>query len=104
MTTKSAIERINRLQNSSCIWDVTVADSVAWNIFDIEDSLSLLVKPVLLMRGQDDMVITRTMLERTSQKLKNCEIIELEGTGPWPSIENPHGFIRAIQSFLSQYT
>lgn len=103
-TPRRIIENINWLQNSSCINEVSIADTLAWNSFDILAELSAIRSPVLLMRGQDDLIVTKNMLDMTADKIKTCEIMELKGIGAWPMLEDTPALVKAVSPFLQRYS
>ena len=57
--------------------------------------------PVLLLRGDRDWLVTHEMVEQTAAGIAGARIVELEGTGHYPMIENPVEFNAAVGAFLA---
>lgn len=80
---------------------VTAADTQAFNSFDISADIHRIAVPVLLISGSDDFLVTPEMVERTGKKMKQSEVVVLEGVGHFPHTEAPERFNREVDRFLA---
>lgn len=69
---------------------------------DTTQSLKITEIPVLLITGEDDKIISPDQMKKMAEGIKNSTFVSLEHCGHMSMIENPQGFITAIQSFLEQ--
>ncbi|MEM3193212.1 MAG: alpha/beta hydrolase [Candidatus Parvarchaeota archaeon] len=100
--TKGSIEDLIWIRSSNNR-DIYIGDLLAWNNFDIMKKLPSINTKIILMRGEDDPVVTDEMLKDTSRELRNSEQITLPGFGHYPMIEDPVEFARIINSILEKY-
>ncbi|OWP56839.1 MAG: hypothetical protein B2I17_01760 [Thermoplasmatales archaeon B_DKE] len=98
---KSSIEDLIWIRSSNNK-EIYIGDLLAWNNFDILDKLSSINNNVILMRGEDDPVVSEFMLIETSKKLRHSEYMTLPGFGHYPMIENPEEFAHIIVSILKK--
>ena len=68
---------------------------------DYQRRLGRLSIPVLILRGELDMLITEDMARRTARHLGG-EYRELAGVGHSPMVEQPELFIRQLQGFIEE--
>lgn len=76
--------------------DIYVTDLLAWNNFDYREKLKSVSTKVLLMRGEDDPVVTEEMLEESVKLLKNGTKSTLRGMGHYPMIEDPEALLEVL--------
>lgn len=69
--------------------------------FDIRNKVSDIQAPVLLIRGENDWLVSQSQVNETATRIKNVCKVLLSGTGHYPMIENPVEFNSAVQEFLS---
>ena len=97
--------------NSALTYDMIMTQPIVYELERIE-------VPVLLIIGQKDKtalgkeLVAKEVAEtmgnypelgkQTKHKLKNCELVELEGVGHIPHIESFAGFIQPLISFLKK--
>lgn len=67
-----------------------------------DNELQRLRVPVLLVWGDRDVVFPLPLAERALSKLRDGELVLLERAGHAPQLENPEGFVTAIQRFIVQ--
>ncbi|RJP18925.1 MAG: alpha/beta hydrolase [Candidatus Abyssobacteria bacterium SURF_5] len=80
--------------------EVTAADTQAFNSFDICNTSHRIGVPVLLISGADDFLVTPDMVRGTGKKLKNSQVVILDGVGHFPHTEAPERFNEAVGRFL----
>ncbi len=83
--------------------DIYVTDLLAWNNFDYSKELQNTGTKVILMRGEDDPVVTESMLEDTVKIMRNSTKQTLEGLGHYPMLEDPEHLAKILVPLLSQY-
>ena len=76
--------------------DIYVTDLLAWNNFDYSKELQNVETKVLLMRGEDDPVVTENMLEDTVKIMRNSTKQTLTGLGHYPMLEDPENLAKII--------
>jgi pimeloyl-ACP methyl ester carboxylesterase len=67
---------------------------------EVEDELARLPMPVLLVLGEEDepcLAATR----RLAQVLPSTRLLSLPGAGHMPMLEDPAGFVQALEAFLA---
>jgi pimeloyl-ACP methyl ester carboxylesterase len=69
---------------------------LAFTIY-FEDELKALTMPVLLVWGDRDVVFPVALAERALGLLRKADLVMLEGAGHAPQLEDPAGFVRAVQ-------
>lgn len=82
--------------------DIYVTDLLAWNNFDYSKELATTNTRVYLMRGEDDPVVTESMLEETSKILKKGSKTTLRGLGHYPMIEDPEAFMEMLEPIFKE--
>ena len=79
---------------------VQASDLAAWNAHDLRAELGRIRCPVLLVRGEEDFLVPRALMEATRDGLADAEYVELPGIGHFPHVESPelpalvHEFLR----------
>ncbi len=101
-SSKQAIEDLLWIRSSNNR-DIYVTDLLAWNNFDITDSLGTIETDLLIVRGEEDPVVTEEMARKTVAKLKKASYIPLKGFGHYPMIEDPQELARVILPELNKY-
>lgn len=84
--------------------DIYVTDLLAWNNFDYSKELQNVETKVLLMRGEDDPVVTENMLEDTVKIMRNSTKQTITGLGHYPMLEDPENLAKILVPLLLQYT
>jgi pimeloyl-ACP methyl ester carboxylesterase/putative sterol carrier protein len=80
--------------------EVMVGDLTGYAGFDKRDAVGAITSPVLLLRGEDDWLVSQDHVEATSTRIPGSVISVLPGTGHYPMIENPFEFNEALRTFL----
>jgi pimeloyl-ACP methyl ester carboxylesterase len=68
---------------------------------DVSAKLALVTCPVLVVWGENDVIVTRDMARRTAQAFPNARLEEFSGVGHSPQIEVPQRFERLLAEFLA---
>lgn len=84
--------------------DIYVTDLLAWNNFDYSKELASVDTRVILMRGEEDPVVTEAMLEDTVKIIPNSSKQTLKGLGHYPMLEDPEALYKILLPILSEYT
>jgi pimeloyl-ACP methyl ester carboxylesterase len=77
------------------------ADLTGYARFDQREALAAITAPVLLLRGDEDWLVSQGMVEATAAGIADARIAVLEGTGHYPMTENPAEFNDAVAAFLA---
>lgn len=67
---------------------------------DTMQSLKTTEIPVLLISGEEDRIISPDQMRKMAEGIKNSTFVSLDHCGHMSMLENPQGFIAALQSFL----
>lgn len=62
-----------------------------------DQKLTRLRMPVLLIWGDGDVVFPIALAQRALKRIRNGELVLLEGGGHAPQLENPEAFVRAVE-------
>lgn len=57
--------------------------------------------PTLILRGEDDLVVTREMSERVAADIADARYVELAGCGHAPTVDDPERLLAEVESFLA---
>ncbi len=57
--------------------------------------------PTLVLRGTDDLVVTRQMSQRVVEEIADARYVELEDCGHAPMVDDPDRLLDEVESFLS---
>jgi pimeloyl-ACP methyl ester carboxylesterase len=57
--------------------------------------------PTLVLRGEDDLVVSREMAERVTREIEDARYVELEGCGHAPTVDDPERLLADVESFLT---
>lgn len=57
--------------------------------------------PTLVLRGEDDLVVTREMSERVAREIDDARYLELEDCGHAPAVDVPERLLSEVESFLT---
>ena len=68
---------------------------------DLEDSISLLSMPVLVMSGDDDRVVPTEQSIRVASAIPSAELVIFDQCGHLPQEECPQAFLEAVTAFLA---
>ena len=69
---------------------------------DLEDSISLLSMPVLVMSGDDDRVVPTEQSIRVASAIPSAELVIFDQCGHLPQEECPQAFLEAVTAFLAE--
>lgn len=81
---------------------VQASDLMAWNAHDIREALGAIACPVLLVRGAEDFLVPRALMEATLAGLPRAEYVELPGIGHFPHLESPE-LPALVHDFLERH-
>ncbi|MEF8785492.1 MAG: alpha/beta hydrolase [Haloarculaceae archaeon] len=57
--------------------------------------------PTLVLRGEDDLVVSREMSERVTREIDDARYVELEGCGHAPVVDDPERLLSDVEAFLT---
>jgi pimeloyl-ACP methyl ester carboxylesterase len=57
--------------------------------------------PTLVLRGEDDLVVSREMSEDVTREIEDARYVELEGCGHAPTVDDPERLLGDVESFLT---
>jgi pimeloyl-ACP methyl ester carboxylesterase len=57
--------------------------------------------PTLVLRGEDDLVVSREMSEDVTQQIADTRYVELDGCGHAPTVDDPERLLGDVESFLT---
>lgn len=77
-------------------------DLLGWIGHDLRGRLGQVPCPVLLVRGEEDFLVPRELLEATKVELPNSELVELPGIGHFPHVESP-ALLDVVERFLGKH-
>ena len=69
---------------------------------NLEDSISLLSIPVLVMSGDDDRVVPTEQSIRVASAIPSAELVIFDQCGHLPQEECPQAFLEAVTAFLAE--
>ncbi|MBD1429972.1 MULTISPECIES: alpha/beta fold hydrolase [Sphingobacterium] len=90
---KSSIRR-NSVRNI-CATQLALASRT-----DSTELLSKITVPTLIIRGEQDKITPKALMEELHQGTKNSVFVEIPNTGHLPNLEDPLAFNREINGFL----
>jgi pimeloyl-ACP methyl ester carboxylesterase len=78
---------------------------IGWEPFMFSDSLGHHLQgigalPALLVRGAEDLVAPRGIIEAYEAAIPNATSVSIPGAGHRPEIEDPDAFLSAVNAFL----
>lgn len=82
---------------------VQKGDLTTYTNFDNRKNAYKITCPVLIIRGKDDWIVTSKMVKETYNRLTNVhhkKLIEIEGLGHFPHVENPNLMYELMSEFL----
>jgi pimeloyl-ACP methyl ester carboxylesterase len=74
----------------------------AWDSFDMSAQLTQIECPVLVLHGTDDALSPMGNAVALVENLPNAVLVELEGVGHSPNVEDTDRFNKEIREFLAQ--
>ncbi len=57
--------------------------------------------PTLVLRGEDDLIVSREMSERVTREIDDARHVELAGCGHAPAVDDPERLLLEAESFLT---
>jgi pimeloyl-ACP methyl ester carboxylesterase len=82
------------------------ADLTAYSKFDFRNRMHEVRCPALLIRGQDDFLVTAKRVEETAKRLSNSKAVEVvmpEGMGHYAHVEQPVENAKLVMDFLARH-
>lgn len=67
---------------------------------DLTDFLPNITVPTLIIRGAEDKITSKIVMEELAELIPNTKFVELENAGHLPNIEQPLAFNKEMNSFL----
>lgn len=58
--------------------------------------------PTLLVRGTETDILSRETAERMVREIPDCRLVEVPASGHTVPLDNPSGFLAAVQAFLAE--
>lgn len=77
-----------------------IGNAVALSSFDVTGKLGGFTKPVLVIRGANDYLITDAMARETAAAFPGSRLETLEGLGHSPIVEDPARFLALLRPWL----
>lgn len=81
---------------------VTLGDFVACDRFDVMARLGDVRVPTLIVAGLEDRLTPVTYGRRLAAAIPGARLVEVEGAGHFPQLEQPDAVNRAIREFLAE--
>lgn len=69
--------------------------------FNYKGKLKDFAKPVLIMWGNKDIIVTKEMVEETKGEFKDAEVVEFDNLGHSIMVENPELFKQSLIKFIN---
>lgn len=82
-----------------------IGDWSIYGTFDVRSSMDKVTCPVLLIRGEDDWIVSQDLVDETLSRLTNSKTVVfrgLPGTGHFGPVENPEEISGVVDEFLSK--
>ncbi len=79
-----------------------IGNAEALSRFDISDRTTVFTKPVLVIQGKADILITEEMARKTAHAYPSGEFHLIENSGHSPIVETPSTFIELLIDFLAR--
>ena len=80
------------------LWELTLAN----HPLHLEDQLSSIRVPVLVITGDNDRIIPKEESQRIARKIPKAEFVVIRNCGHLPHEERPEDFIEAVNGFLER--
>jgi pimeloyl-ACP methyl ester carboxylesterase len=81
-----------------------VGDWKIYGTFDVRSTMDKITCPVLIIRGEDDWIVSKELVEETKSRLVNAQKVvykPIAGTGHFAAVENPKVVSQLVDEFLS---
>jgi pimeloyl-ACP methyl ester carboxylesterase len=81
-----------------------IGDWSIYGTFDVRGTMDKVTCPVLLIRGEDDWIVSQELVEETISRLTKAKKVvfkALPGTGHFGPVENPDEISRVVDEFLT---
>lgn len=82
-----------------------IGDWSIYGTFDVRDKMNKVTCPVLIIRGEDDWIVSHALVEETKSRLINAKKVvykPLPGIGHFAAVENPEAVSKIVDEFLIQ--
>ncbi len=80
------------------LWAVTTA----WRATDLQDRLSQIQIPVLVVTGDDDRIVSGDRTATVVKALDDVELVTIPACGHLPHEERPEEFLRVVTAFIKE--
>lgn len=70
---------------------------------DTCDSLQQVEVPTLIIRGENDKLMSEDQTKQLAEGIKQAELINISKAGHLPNLENPEEFNKALNTFLNKH-
>ncbi len=70
---------------------------------DTNEVLSKINVPVLIIRGEEDKLMSLEQTEQLSKGIANAEVVNIPNSGHLPNLENPDFFNKSLNAFLLKH-
>jgi pimeloyl-ACP methyl ester carboxylesterase len=80
-------------------------DLSIYTSFDLRQTMPKITCPVLMIRGEDDWLVSQDLTDGTRSRLMNAAKLvyeRLEGVGHFPHVEKPKAISAMVENFLNQ--
>lgn len=80
-------------------------DLTTYNSFDLRQTMQKITCPVLMIRGQDDWLVSQDLMEGTKLRLTNAAKVvyeKLDRVGHFPHVEKPKAVSTIVEKFLNE--
>lgn len=80
--------------------ETTQADLTAYTAFDCRAEMDKISCPVLMIRGEDDWLVSQSMVEAAASRLRTGELVTIPGGGHFIHAELPEDVCPLVEDFL----
>ncbi len=84
--------------------EAKIGDWSIYGTFDVRSGMDKITCPVLIIRGDDDWIVSQDLVEETKDRLVNAQKVVfkvLKGTGHFAAVENPEDVSRMVDEFVA---
>ena len=79
-----------------------IGNARALSRFDCRGKCSAFPRPVLVIWGKKDVIVTEDMAQETAQAFPTARLVKLDHVGHSVVVEDPQGFLRLLSDFVSE--
>lgn len=80
-----------------------IGDWSIYGTFDVRKTMDKITCPVLIIRGDDDWIVSQELVDETRSRLVNAAKVDfklIKGTGHFPVVENPIDVSNIVDEFV----